>query len=70
MLSDLFRGSSPRKRGPITTGLWNMDPRFRGDDSNVDLSCYPNCAANSGSNSPSISTKATTHGAPERLLQA
>jgi hypothetical protein len=25
--------SSPRKRGPITTGLWNMGPRLRGDDS-------------------------------------
>src|SRR5262249_11940955 len=25
--------SSPRKRGPITTVLWNMGPRFRGDDS-------------------------------------
>src|SRR5262249_47025090 len=25
-------GSSPRKRGPITTGLWNMGPRLRGDD--------------------------------------
>src|SRR5882672_9660581 len=24
--------SSPRRRGPITTGLWNMGPRFRGDD--------------------------------------
>ncbi len=24
--------SSPRKRGPITTGLWNMGPRLRGDD--------------------------------------
>ena len=24
--------SSPRKRGPMITGLWNMGPRFRGDD--------------------------------------
>src|SRR5215831_6516279 len=27
--------SSPRKRGPITTGLWNMGPRLRGDDNSV-----------------------------------
>ena len=27
--------SSPRRPGPITTGLWNMGPRFRGDDSGV-----------------------------------
>src|SRR5262249_45142341 len=24
--------SSPRKRGPMNTGLWNMGPRVRGDD--------------------------------------
>jgi len=26
--------SFPRKREPITTGLWNMGPRLRGDDGN------------------------------------
>jgi len=24
--------SFPRKREPITTGLWNMGPRLHGDD--------------------------------------
>jgi hypothetical protein len=27
------RLSSPRKRGPIATGLWNMGSRLRGNDS-------------------------------------
>ncbi len=31
---EAFLLSFPRKREPITTGLWNMGPRFRGDDRN------------------------------------
>ena len=32
--------SSPRKRGPMNTGRWNMVPRFRGDDGGVDVRGY------------------------------
>jgi hypothetical protein len=33
-LEQIPRLSSPRKRGPIITGLWNMGSRLRGNDSN------------------------------------
>ena len=32
--------SCPRKRGPMNTALWNMGPRFRGDDVRVNVRAY------------------------------
>ena len=47
----------------VQSALCWSDPSFRGAH-------YPNFLLSSGSNSPSINTNATTHGALERLLQA
>src|SRR5262249_44117678 len=36
-LGEFLSPSSPRKRGPITTALWNIGSRFRGNDRRRDI---------------------------------